>query len=170
MDQAIPGYSYLSKYDGENYTEFLKTVRGYQGLSKEELIEKTNERYLKEGSLTEKAQIMRELWGLGVIDGETYGIFTASLGYLERQEYRKTFNVFNLDEQSDHYRNWIKNGGMENLKVDWEELKKNLFENIDVKKLYGEEKKEEFNNLFEILGGNNHDKKHLYKFLQKDGG
>ncbi|QHI72209.1 hypothetical protein [Aminipila terrae] len=138
-EDAIPGYLTSRKYSGANYSEFLKKVRRYEGLSNTELIKKTEERYSKNGALTEKVQIMKELWGLGAIDGETYGIFTGSLGYLEAKEYRKAFNVFNIDTQSDNFKNWIKTGGMENLKVDWEELKNNLFQNIDVK-IYGDKK------------------------------
>ncbi len=70
LAETIPGYPYADKYRKENYTEFLKEVRGYQGLSNTELVEKTKERYSKTGDITEKVQIMRELWGLGVIDGE----------------------------------------------------------------------------------------------------
>ncbi len=153
LAEIIPGYPHADKYRKENYTAFLKEVRGYQGLSNTELVEKTKERYSKTGAITEKVQVMRELWGLGVIDGESYGIFTASLKYLERQQYKSAFNVVNVDEQSESYKNWLKNGGMENLKIGWKQLRDNLFQNIDVKKLYGEEKERELEEIFGVLGG-----------------
>ncbi|QHI72208.1 hypothetical protein [Aminipila terrae] len=153
LGEIIPGYPHAERFSNEKFSGFYKEVKGYQNLSDKEIIEKTKELYSKEGSLPEKVQMMSELWALGVIDGQTYGIFDASLGYLERKEYRNTFKVFNVDEQSDHYKNWIKSGGMENLKIDWEELKNNLFQNIDVKKLYGDKKQKEIENIFEILGG-----------------
>ncbi len=42
---------------------------------------------------------------------------------------------------------------MENLEIGWKQLRDNLFQNIDVKKLYGEKKERELEELFGVLGG-----------------
>lgn len=137
--------------NGEDAINQGREVSGYTGLSNGEIIKRVEEDTVDNGTLESKVDVMWKLWGLGAISDEAFGAFQYNITCMQRDKYKETFNTQNIDTQSDHYMNWLKNGAMEGVEMSWSEIKETLFANVNVAGAFGESIANQMNDLFDIF-------------------
>lgn len=133
---------------GEAAYERRKEYLGYQGLSNSEIIQKIKKDIPDDGSLENKVEVMNQLWIMGVISTEASMAFDSSIRAIQRQTFKDAFGQEALKDIN-FFSNWIKNGGTENMKMSWGEMREHMFSRMNIEEVYGLEVKKELNNLFD---------------------
>lgn len=150
LKQTVKDYRTM-QLNGEAAVNQTKELYGYTGLSNAEIIKKVQEDIKDDGTLESKCATMWQLWNAGVISDSAFGACSMNIFYMQRDAYKKAFSQQNIDMESEHYRNWIKNGGMDDTKISWSELRASVFSNNHISDMCGVEVENELNGLFDMF-------------------
>jgi len=100
--------------------------------------------------LESKVEVMDRLWGMGVISNEAHVAFGFSIDRIQWRAFKEAVGE-EAAKDNKVFRNWIKSGGTENIKMSWGEMKEFMNSSMNIAEVYGQKVKEELDNLFDNL-------------------